>query len=87
MIDDEKAQADRAKLVENERTKLSATALNGVAVTSVAAGFVTPLVALTYGVPGSGAGGAALTTISAVAWLATGIGLHVMARKLLRNLR
>ncbi len=73
-------------LVHNERTKLSATALNGVAIASIAAGFITPLAALAFGVPGTGGRGPAFTALSAVTFLATGIGLHMLARRLLGGL-
>lgn len=37
-------------LVANERWKLTATALNGLAVATMVTGFVAPLVAVSYGV-------------------------------------
>jgi hypothetical protein len=40
-------------LVQNERRKLTATALNGVAITIAAAGFIAPIVAVSYGMPGA----------------------------------
>lgn len=73
-------------LIENERTKLSASALNGVGIASIVAGFITPVAALAFGVPGAGGRGPALTLIAAAAFLATGIGLHVLARRLLGGL-
>lgn len=42
-----------ATLIHNERAKLRATALNGIAIASIAAGFITPLAALAFGVPGA----------------------------------
>jgi len=74
-------------LIHNERTKLTATATNGVAIASIVAGFVTPLAALTFGVPGPATRGAILTVIVALAWLAVGVGLHLLARALLGRLR
>lgn len=35
-------------LIHNERRKLTATALNGLAITTVAAGVIAPMVALSY---------------------------------------
>lgn len=73
-------------LIENERIKLSASALNGVAIASIAAGFITPVAALAFAVPGTGGRGPTLTIIAAAAFLVTGIGLHVLARRLLGGL-
>jgi hypothetical protein len=74
-------------LIHNERTKLSATALNGTAVASIAAGFITPLAAVSFGVPSAGGRGAVTTTLFAFAWLAVGGILHLTARYLLGSLR
>jgi Mg/Co/Ni transporter MgtE len=73
-------------LIRNERTKLSATALNSVGIASIAAGFITPLAAVTFGVPGAGAGGPLITTFAALAWLIVGLVLHWLARRLLGGL-
>jgi hypothetical protein len=54
-------------LIANERWKLTATALNGVAVATIVTGFVAPLVAVSYGVS-STAGSAYLASIAAI-WL------------------
>lgn len=72
-------------LVANERLKLTATFLNGVAVASVAAGAIAPLAAYTYQIPGA-VDGATVTTAGAT-WLTGGIGLHLVARWLLRRLK
>lgn len=74
-------------LIHNERTKLSATALNGTALASIAAGFITPLAAISFDVPGSAARGALPTTLFALAWRVTGGILHLAARYLLGSLR
>ncbi|WP_048710768.1 hypothetical protein [Microvirga massiliensis] len=74
-------------LIHNERVKLSASALNGVGVAMIAAGFVTPLVAMTFDVPGSAARGALVTTLAALAWLVAGVSLHLLARRLLGGLQ
>lgn len=73
-----------SKTVRNERIKLHATALNGVAVTSAAAGFVTPLVAFSYGV---GAAATRGTIIAALAWLVLALLLHYLAWRVLGGLR
>lgn len=72
-------------LVRNERTELSATLMNGVSIAMVAAGAVAPLVALTYGIPGS-VGGRTVALVG-LGWLAGGICLHLVARWHLRGLR
>lgn len=41
--DAEKAEADRLKAVHNERTKLSATYMNGVAIAAIAVGGLAPI--------------------------------------------
>ena len=74
-------------LIYNKRTKLSATALNGTALASIAAGFITPLAAISFDVPGSAARGALTTTLFALARLVTRGVLHVAARYLLGSLR
>ncbi|HYF55646.1 MAG TPA: hypothetical protein VEA41_15445 [Salinarimonas sp.] len=74
-------------LIHNERTKLSATALNGVAVASIVAGFITPLAAASFGVPGPAGRSLAVTLAAAVGWLVVGLCLHLAARRLLRELR
>ena len=66
-------------LIHNERTKLRATALNGVAITSIAAGFITQLAALAFGVPGAAARGPIPTSIAALAFFVIGVGLHFLA--------
>jgi hypothetical protein len=72
-------------LVANERWKLTATALNGVAVATMVTGFVAPLVAVSYGVP-SMSGSIYLIGIAAI-WFLTGIGIHIGARFVLGRLR
>jgi hypothetical protein len=50
-------------------------------------GFITPVAAVTFGVPGAAARGIALTTIFGVLWLLIGIGLHFLARRLVGGLK
>ena len=59
-------------LIENERTKPSASALNGVAIASIVAGVITPVAAVAFGVPGAGGRGPALTVVAAAAFLGIG---------------
>lgn len=70
--------------VQDERTKLTATFLNGVSVAMVAAGGVAPLVAVSYGLP-SAVHGPAVAVIG-LGWIAGGGALHFIARWLLRGL-
>ncbi len=72
-------------LVRNERLKLAATAMNGLAITTMASGFVAPLVAVSYGVS-SASGTLLLAGISAVRFLAA-ISLHMAAQAVLGGLK
>jgi hypothetical protein len=72
-------------LIANERTKLLAGFLNGIGTAMVGAGVIVPLVAFTYGIPGA-APGPALGLIGSC-WLLAGLGLHLLARRLLGGLR
>lgn len=69
-------------LVHNERIKLRATALNGVAIASIAAGFITPLAAVAFGVPGAAARGMLPAVGTALTFFIIGVGLHVLAIRL-----
>ena len=75
----------RMALVANERWKLTATALNGLAVATMVTGFVAPLVAVSYGV--SGAPGNAYFTAVGLAWFSVAFALHIAARFVLRRLK
>lgn len=69
----------------NEQTKLLATAINNVAVAFVVLGFVTPVVAVSFGA----ASAPILRTDSALfmlVWLCAGFTLHWVARRTLRSL-
>lgn len=72
-------------LIGNERVKLTATFLNGMAIAAVAAGGIAPLAAYTYQIPGA-VGGATVAT-AGLSWLAGGISLHLLARLALRGLK
>ena len=72
--------SDRAKLIHNEQTKLTATMLNGVALAFVVGGGVTTITGL-----------GSLSTpetqlLRVVVWISTGAILHVVGRVFLRNL-
>lgn len=71
--------------VADERTKLSATFMNGIAITMVAAGSIAPLAAFSYGLPNA-ARGSTLALIG-LAWFAGGFALHLIARWMLRGLK
>lgn len=76
----------RAKLVANERSKVTATFLNGLGTAAVAVGVFGPLAAYLYGPPVSSASPAALIAFAA-AWLTGGLSLHLGARAVLRSLQ
>jgi hypothetical protein len=71
-------------LVHNEQTKLTATALNNVAVAFVIAGFVAPVVGFgqTLSAPDN-----AIPVLFSLVWLLTGLVLHLAARLVLRTLQ
>ncbi|KAA2242237.1 hypothetical protein [Salinarimonas soli] len=73
-------------LIHNERTKLSATALNGVAIACIVAGFITPLAAASFGVQGPLHVGVPATLLAALGWLGAGLTLHFAARRILGRL-
>src|SRR3712207_6134067 len=72
-------------LIHNERWKLTATALNGTAIAMMAAGFVAPIVAVSYGMSGAPATGY-FAGVS-LAWFLAAAGLHLIARAALGRLR
>jgi hypothetical protein len=72
-------------LVANERWKLTATALNSIAVATMAAGVVAPLVAVSYGV--STAPGSAFFVAMGAVWLFAAVCIHIVARAILGGLK
>ena len=72
-------------LVHNEQTKLTATALNNVAVAFVIAGFVGPMVAVGYGSAAMAKDGIAI--LVSIIWLFVGFIQHSIARLILRDLK
>jgi hypothetical protein len=71
-------------LIHNEQTKLTATALNNIAVAFIIAGFVAPVVGLGQRLD---APGDVLSIVLSVIWLGTGSILHLCARLVLRRLK
>lgn len=76
----ESLPSDRAKLIHNEQTKLTATMLNGVALAFVVGGGITTITGL-----------GSLSTpenqlLRVVIWISTGAILHFVGRVFLRNL-
>jgi hypothetical protein len=71
-------------LVHNEQTKLTATALNNIAVAFVIAVFVGPVVALGYGSDALPRGEIAVAV--SFIWLFVGFILHSIAKLILRDL-
>jgi len=72
--------------IENEQTKLLAANIDRASSGFTIAGFVTPVVALSYQVPTTPPV-TVWTVAFSLIWLAVGIGLHVAARRLLRRLK
>lgn len=83
---DETAPEADAKLVRNERAKLTAAYLNAAAGTALGAGVIAPLVAALYGVPGGTAGPLTLA-LGLTMFFAVSVLLHVWARYMLRGLK
>lgn len=71
-------------LVQNERTKLLATALNNVAVATVVTALIAPAATFLYGAGAPGRGGWWIAI--GLAWLAGGIILHLAAQWVLGRL-
>ena len=72
-------------LIRNERIKYLATALNGIAVASVTAGFIAPLAAAIFGLPGPH--GQIPVVLFSVIWLSVGIALHLIVQGILGRLK
>ena len=72
-------------LVRNERHKLTANALNGVAIATMVAGSIAPLIAASYGFASAPAH-RFLALVTAV-WFLAAIIIHIMARLVLGGLR
>jgi hypothetical protein len=70
--------------VREERRKLTATFLSNLGLAIVVAGFVVPVAAVSLRLPTS-PGLDLLTMAISVVWLSTGLGLHWLARRFLRE--
>lgn len=73
-----------ASEAEKEQAKLTATYMNGIAVTIFALGCFSPVVARLYG---TGSFGVSIekAALTAMACLAISMGLHIFARMLLKR--
>jgi membrane protein implicated in regulation of membrane protease activity len=70
--------------IDNERTKLTANALDRASTACLAVGILAPLATLLQGLarlPGAG------IAVSFTGWLAAAVVLHIGARRALRGLR
>ena len=72
-------------LVQNERIKLTATALNNVAVATIVTALIAPAASFLYGTANLAAGHWWL--VIGVAWLTGGVALHLAARWVLGSLQ
>ncbi len=72
-------------LIHNERRKITATAINGIAIATMVAGAVAPLIAWSYGVSNAPSGRYLIVT-SAI-WFLAAICLHLIARAMLGGLK
>lgn len=72
-------------LVQNERHKLTANALNGIAVATMVAGAIAPLIAASYGFASAPAD-SFLAVVTAV-WFLAAIIIHIIARMVLGGLQ
>ena len=73
-------------LVHNERTKLTATWINTLAAAFIAAGAVAPIAAILYGLSAFPVAPERLVGL-AIACVAIGVGIHMLARAELGRLR
>lgn len=70
-------------LIHNERTKLTATYLNGIAIALLAVGALAPLI----GYLNTGGGDAATLTLISASCVGVSVFLHWIARRFLGSLR
>lgn len=78
-----KRKSAPVSLVENERTKLLATALNNLGVATIITGVVAPVATALYGT----AHPAYWWFTIAVVWIIVGLALHVLAQMVLGKLK
>jgi hypothetical protein len=77
--------AAQGTVIHNERTKITATWLNGLATAATAAGAIAPAAAASYGISGGQFGWRFV--VGTVTWLSVGLALHLLARRVLGRLR
>lgn len=77
------ARQAQGAVIRNEKRKLAATALNNIAVATVAAGLVAPVIALGYQFS---APHGRYWLAFPVLWLVTAYGIHQLARRQLERL-
>ncbi len=73
--------------VRNERTKLTANALNTAATSSFTIGVLAPIAAAFYNVGNPNRVPLAALVLGAFVWLCCAVALHLAARYVLRGLR
>lgn len=74
-------------LIDNEQTKLLATALNTAATSCFTVGIATPIAGYLYNVGGLQAYLSPVRMIAGgIGWLVVAVGLHLLARRTLRRL-
>ncbi len=78
-------EKQRLVLVQNERAKLRANALDRLSTASVAAGFIAPVASVSNA--GFVSGISIPIVVSTVAWIFTALILHLAAQFSLRKLR
>jgi len=75
-------------LIENERTKLLANALDRASTASLAVGVLGPISATLYNVDGTFANEhAIILVVGSALWLTTAVVLHLLARGVLGRLK
>ncbi len=74
------------RAAHNEQIKLLATAISNVGVAFVVIGFVTPITAASFNLSGIGPLRSD-TAVFTLIWLFTGIGIHLIARRILQGIK
>ena len=72
-------------LIDNERTKLLANALDRASTACVTIGFLAPVAGFVYNVPGTHIAPLQLL-VGAVSWVMAAAALHLIARLVLKDL-
>lgn len=77
-----------SNLIENERTKFVANALDRASTGCITVGIATPLAALFYNIGNFGASIGVTRVLAGLAvWLFAAIVLHILARRILKGLK